>query len=266
MSEGLGLAGKTAIVTGGASNLGRAIAFELVREGARVVIVDVDRDQAARTAAEAGTLGGEVHVIGADLTDSARVRTAFSEIAERFETVDVLVNNVGWHHPAWFSDLSDQVIDRTVDLNLMTTIYCTRAVIPLMRANGGGSVVSMASDAAFGEMRASVYGAAKAGVIALSKGLAREFGRDNIRFNVVAAGLVLPPSGAAVGESSLWAGGAAEVMTEAARSDLLKGAPLKRHSTPEDVAAAVLVFASERLSRQLTGQVLSVSGGRHMPC
>lgn len=261
----LGLGGRPAIVTGGASNIGRAITLAMAREGATVFMIDYDEVQAERTLTAAETLAGEVVFVRGDLTDRADVDRAVARIVTMTPTIEVLVNNVGWSRPAWFGDIPIDEIDKAVDVNLMATIHVTRAVLPLIVAGGGGSVVSVASDAAFGELRSSVYGAAKGGVVAFTKGLAREYGRSAVRLNVVAPGLVVPPSADDVGERSLWAGGEEDVVDERARTDILKSVPLRRLTTPEDVASVVLFFASERMSRQVTGQVVSVSGGRAMP-
>jgi NAD(P)-dependent dehydrogenase (short-subunit alcohol dehydrogenase family) len=176
----------------------------------------------------------------------------------------VLVNNVGWSRPAWFADISVKEMDKAITLNLMSTIHATRAALPLM-VERGGSIVSVASDAAFGELKSSVYGAAKGGIISFMKNMALEYGRRGIRCNVVAPGLVLPPGPDDVGEGSLWAIGGSAVIDEKGRADILKTIPLRRLTTPEDIAGSILFLASDRLSAQVTGQVFSVSGGRQMP-
>lgn len=262
---GLGLSGTSVVVTGGASNIGRAIVLAAAAEGARVTIWDIDIDQAERTATEARRLTDEVGVIRCDTTDHQAVANAVTATIASRGTIDVLVNNVGWNRPAWFGAVELGEIEKALRVNLLAATYTTRAVLPTMEANRSGSVISIASDAAFGELRTSVYGAAKAGVVALMKALALEYGRKGIRFNVVAPGLVIPPGPEAVGKDSLWAVGDDEVIDEKGRTDVLKSLPLRRLTTPEDVAGSVLFFASNRLSRQLTGQVISVSGGKHMP-
>ena len=262
---GLDLEGKSVVVTGGASNIGRAIVLAMAAEGARVTLLDIDADQSHRTVQEARALSADVDVIRCDVTDLDAVGKAVADTVELRGGIDVLVNNVGWNRPAWFADVSFEEIDKALRINLLSALYCTRATLPTMAAAGGGSVVAVASDAAFGELRTSVYGAAKAGVVGLMKGLAHEYGRRNVRFNVVAPGLVLPPGPEAVGEHSLWSVGDGEVIDDKGRADILKSIPLRRLSTPDDVAGAVLFFASERLASQITGQVISVSGGKHMP-
>ena len=264
-ATGLGLAGASAIVTGGASNIGRAITLALAAEGAHVSMLDIDADQARRTAAEADGLTGTVTVVPCDTTEPAQVDAAVTTVVDRSQRIDVLVNNVGWSRPAWFADVTLEEMDKAVRVNLMSTIYCTRAVLSTMRAQGRGAIVSVASDAAFGELRSSVYGAAKGGVISFTKGLAREAGRDGVRLNVVAPGLVLPSGPEASRPDSLWSDGEDEVMDDRGRHDILRSIPLRRLTAPEDVAGSVLYLASHRLAAQVTGQVISVSGGRQMP-
>jgi len=265
VTTGLGLAGKSAVVTGGASNIGRAIALALAGEGAMVSILDIDREQGARTIAAASDLLGTVHLVPCDMCDAPAVSDAIAAVAADRGGIDTLVNNMGWSKPAWFADIDLADMQRAVDRNLMSTIYAARAALPIMAARGGGSIVSVASDAAFGELKSAVYGAAKGGVISFMKNIALEYGRSGVRCNVVAPGLVLPPGPEDIGESSLWAVGGEEVIDAKGRADILKTIPLRRLTTPIDVAGAILFLASDRLSAQVTGQVISVSGGRQMP-
>ena len=155
--------------------------------------------------------------------------------------------------------------EKEVQVNLWGMINCTRAVLDGMIGRSGGAVVSIASDAGrIGEFREGVYGACKAGVIALSKSLARENGRHNIRFNVVCPGTTLPAPGEDIGPTSLWASDEMKVwLQDDMRSRIGKAYPLRRVGTPADIAPAVLFLASEAASF-VTGQTLSVSGGYTM--
>lgn len=265
MAQGLCLEGKSVVVTGGASNIGRAIALAMVDEGADVTILDIDRAQGERTVAAAADLSGSIHLVTCDMCVAGQVDGAFAAVIAKRNHIDVLVNNMGWSRPAWFADISLEEIDFTITRNLSSTIYATRAALPALVANGGGSIVSIASDAAFGELKSSVYGATKGAILSFMKGIALEYGRKKIRCNVVAPGLVLPEDPDAVGEASLWAIGDKAVIDNKGREDILRTIPLRRLTTPDDVAGAVLFLASDRLSAQVTGQVISVSGGRHMP-
>lgn len=262
----LGLAGKTVIVTGGASNIGRAISLAFAREKARVVIADIDQRQGERVAAEAEAQGAEkVLVVPTDVTDMAAV-TRMVEIAESESgPIAVLVNNVGWTREQLFVEKSREEWEKEIQLNLWSMINCTRAVLDGMIARRYGSVVSIGSDAGrMGEYREGVYAACKAGVIALSKTLARENGRYGIRFNVVCPGAVIPEDDTEYGEYSLWREPEMNRwITPEVRERIAKAYPLRRTGTAEEVAIAVVFLASDAASF-ITGQTLSVSGGYTM--
>jgi len=263
----LGLAQARVVVTGGASNIGRGIVHAFAAEHARIVIADIDGDQAARVESEAISLGAaEVVVSIGDLVMDDAAQRAVGESVSRWGGVDVLVNNAGWSVPGFLVEDTDRARwQRLVEVNLFTAIACTQAAIPPMREGGGGSVVFVASDAAFGQIRQAVYGATKASVIALARTTAKEHGRHGIRSNVVCPGLVIPDGPAAVGSSSLWAVGQDAVFTDSQVDYLRKDTPLRRLTNAADVANTVLWFASNEAARQVTGQVISVSGGYTMP-
>jgi NAD(P)-dependent dehydrogenase (short-subunit alcohol dehydrogenase family) len=255
---------KVVVVTGGASNIGRGMVLAFADQGARVVLADVDRVQAERTAEEARGRGAQVALAIGDLAAEGGAARVCATAVEQFGGLDVLVNNLGWQRPSWFKDIDGDVIDRTIALNLRVTIEMCREALELMSERRSGSIVNISSDAAFGDVRQSVYGAVKAGIISLSKALAKEYGRAGVRVNVVAPGLVTPPGAEWVGSNSLWSGDD-PVFTERGLEAVLKAIPLGRMSEPGDIASAVLFFASDLAARQLTGQTISVSGGYAMP-
>lgn len=263
----LGLSDARVVVTGGASNIGRGIVHAFAAEHARIVIADIDANQADRVQAEAVELGAaEVVIAVEDLTVEGAAERAVSAASDRWGGLDVLINNAGWSVPGFLVEDTDRTRwQRLVEVNLFTAIACTQAAIPAMREAGGGSVVFIASDAAFGQIRQAVYGATKAAVLALARTTAREHGRHGIRSNVVCPGLVVPEGPEAVGESSLWAAGQDAVFNESQIDYLRKDTPLRRLTEAKDVADAVLWFASATAARQVTGQVISVSGGYTMP-
>lgn len=263
----LGLRGARVLVTGGASNIGRGIVHGFAAEGARLMICDVDGEQAAKVQAEALNRGAaEAEVAEQDLTTPGAGTRVVEQLAQRWGGIDALVNNAGWSAPGFLAEDTDRARwQRMVEVNLFSAIDCTQAAIPRMREAGRGSIVFIASDAAFGEIRQGVYGATKAGLIALARTVAKEHGRHGIRSNVVCPGLVLPESADAIGASSLWSVGRDSVFTEKQIESLVKGIPLRRLSTAEDIADAVVWVSSERSARQVTGQVFSVSGGYSMP-
>ncbi|MFJ9562843.1 SDR family NAD(P)-dependent oxidoreductase [Streptomyces fuscichromogenes] len=262
----LRLAGARVLVTGGASNIGRGIVHGFAAEGARVVICDIDAPQAEKVRTEALERGAaEAEVVVEDLTEETAARRAVARLAERWGGIDVLVNNAGWSVPGFIAEDTDRARwQRLVEVNLFSAIACTQAALEPMRAAGTGAVVFIASDAAFGEIRQGVYGATKAALLALARTVAKEHGRHGITSNVVCPGLVLPESPDAVGADSLWAVGRDAVFNDRQIESLRRTVPLGRLTTAEDVADAV-VWISSRAARQVTGQVLSVSGGYSMP-
>jgi NAD(P)-dependent dehydrogenase (short-subunit alcohol dehydrogenase family) len=258
----LGFAGRVVIVTGGASNIGRAISHEFAREGAVVAIFDRDRSMAERTAKEIEGEGGQTVVFELDLTDVDGTAAAAGAVEADLGPVAVLVNNVGWNGKAeFFLDLTPERWEQAYRLNMFPTFNATRAVLPKMVERRDGVVISISSDAAFGEFRMADYGAMKAGVLAFTRTIAKEYGRYGIRANAVCPGLVLPEADA-IGEGSLWQQDIG--MGERQVANIEAGIPLRRRSEAVDIAWTVLFLASSR-ARQLTGQVVSVSGGFHMP-
>lgn len=256
----LGLANAAAIVTGGGSNIGRGIVHALAAEGARVAIVDRDGARAEATAKEARERGAAfASVYPADLTDHAAANEAIGLAIAELGGVDLLVANVGANKPAFFLDTPPESWPELIDVNLMSCLHCTRAVLPRMIEQRRGAIVATASTAAFGEPRQGVYASAKAGVIAFIRTIALEYGRYGIRANAVAPGLVIPEPDA-IGAGSLWQDVSA-IMNDEQIDYVRRGTPLRRLSTAEDIANAVLFLASERASRQLTGQLITVAGG-----
>lgn len=261
----LGLAGKTVIVTGGGSNIGRAISLAFARERVNLVIADIDEVQASRTAASARELGSEALVVNTDVSDWDQVQAMAAKSLDAFGHIDVLINNVGWTVERVFLEKPRAEWEREIQVNLWGMINCTRAVLDPMVARGQGAIVSIGSDAGrMGEFREGVYAACKAGVIALTKTLAREVGKHGIRLNVVCPGTTMPQSDEEVGEASMWASSWGKAWnTPEIRARIAKAYPLRRVGRPEDVAGAVLFLASDAASF-ITGQTLSVSGGYTM--
>ena len=261
----LGLAGKTVIVTGGASNIGRAIALGFAREGSNVVIADIDEGQAQKVASQANGAGGggRTVVVRTDVTDHQDVEAMVGQASDQFGRIDVLVNNVGWVLDRLFLDQPRAEWEKEVNVNLWSVINCMRAVLPQMAENGYGRVVSISSEAGrMGEFREAVYSACKAGIIGLTKSLAREVGRYGITLNVVCPALTVPRSEEEISEQSIWKAGL-QVFTEEAQEKAKRLYALRRLGTAEDTANAVVFLASDAASF-ITGQTLSVSGGYTM--
>src|SRR6516225_2804901 len=226
----LGLADARVVVTGGASNIGRGIVHAFAAEGARVVISDIDGPQAEKVRAEAAQLGAaDVDVVIADLTKAGAAEAAVGAAQVAWGGLDVLVNNAGWSVPGFIATDTDRTKwQRTIEINLFSAISATQAAIPPMKEAGGGAILFIASDAAFGQIRQGVYGASKAAMVALARTTAREHGRHGIRSNVICPGLVMPDGPEAIGETSLWAVGQDEIFNQNQIDFMLKDTPLRR--------------------------------------
>jgi 2-hydroxycyclohexanecarboxyl-CoA dehydrogenase len=262
----LNLSGKSVIVTGGGSNIGRAISLGFAREGVHLTIAEIDEGQGEKVAAVAQKQGAaSAIVVPTDVTKWDSALAMIKEVESRLGRVDVLVNNVGWTHDRLFVEKERAEWEKEIQLNLWGMINCTRAVLDGMIARKSGAIVSLGSDAGrMGEFREAVYGACKAGVMALTKSVAREVGRHGIRLNVVCPGMTMPASDEDFGGLSMWAAETNRAWsTPDMQARIAKAYPLRRIGKPEDVAQAVVFLASDAASF-ITGQTLSVSGGYTM--
>lgn len=257
----LGLAGRSVLITGGASNIGRTLSLAFAQEGAQVTIADVDETQAERVRAEAPA--GRVSVRRTDVTDEQNVQATVAATLEEHGAIDVLVNCAGWTVDRLFRDKPREEWEREIAIDLWGFINCTRAVLDHMVEREYGRIVSIGSDAGrIGEWREAVYSGTKAGVIAMSKAIAKEVGKHGITLNVVCPGFT-PGRPEASGEGSIWAADQGQQFTEETLAKIARGYPLRRLGTPEDLVGPVLLLASDRAS-YVTGQTLSVSGGYTM--
>ena len=244
---------KVAIVTGAASGLGRGIALALAREGARVAVVDLNEVGAKETVEAIARAGGEAGAWRADISDRARIEAVVGEVIARWGTVHILVNNAGLDRVGPFVESPESDWDLILRVNLKGPIVCTRAVLDAMTKQGYGKIVNIASDAGrVGSTGEAVYSAAKGGIIAFTKTIAREMARHRINVNCICPG----PS-----DTPLFADVAAGNPKLA--ESLKRVIPFGRLGTPEDLAPAVVFFASDE-SGFVTGQTLSVSGGLTM--
>lgn len=261
----LNLAEARVVVTGGASNVGRGIVHGFAREGARIAICDIDEAQAEQVRDEALKLGAsDVLVIAGDLTLEDAGKNAVSRVVERWGGIEALVNNAGWSDAEFFAKDQDRKRwQKTVEINLFTAIGMTQAALEPMREAGKGSIVFISSDAANGEIRQGLYGMTKAGLIALTKTVAKEHGRHGIRSNAVCPGLVLPEGPEAVGSTSLWAADPDKVFNPKQIEKMKSSIPLGELTMAEDIANAVVWISSDKAA-QVTGQSLFVNGGYSM--
>ena len=260
----LELKGKSVIVTGGGSNIGRAIVLAFAAEGAHVTIGDIDTAQAEKTAGFATKLGAaSVQVLKTDVTNLEQVQAMFKAATDRHGRVDVLVNNVGWDNLMFFTQTTPEFWRKVIDINYVGVLNCTKTALDIMIRQNGGAIVSISSDASRqGEPREAVYGGVKAAINSFMKTIARENGRYGIRCNVVCPGVTIPESADEVGGSSMWTN-ADSMFTPEQLEKVTKALPLRKVGRPQDVANAVVFLASAKAGH-VTGQVLSVSGGYSM--
>jgi NAD(P)-dependent dehydrogenase (short-subunit alcohol dehydrogenase family) len=243
------LANRTAVISGGASprGIGFATARLFAAHGARVAILDIDGEGAQDAAAK---LGGEHMGLGCDVRDRASCLRAAEAVIAGFGKVDVLINNAGITQPLAFMDITDRNWDDVLDVNLRGVFLLSQAFVPYMRARKSGAVVctsSVSAQRGGGIFGGPHYSAAKAGVLGLAKAMARELAPDGIRVNCVTPGLI---------DTNITGG----KLKGERREEILKGIPLGRIGTPDDVAGAFLFLASD-LSAYITGAVIDVNGG-----
>jgi 2-hydroxycyclohexanecarboxyl-CoA dehydrogenase len=244
------LDGKTALITGGVSGIGKATAFEFARQGAKVLVADVNADGGTTTEAEARAADLSIEYLPLDLANLDSVEACAAAALERHERIDILVNAAGWDRIQPFLENSPDFIDRVLAINLRGPIGLTQKLVPAMAANGYGKIVNVASDAGrVGSLGETVYAAAKGGIIAFTKSLARETARYQITVNCVCPGPTDTPL--------------FHAQPDKLKVALEKAIPFRRIAQPQELADAILFFASPR-SDYITAQVLSVSGGLTM--
>ncbi|NMG30504.1 SDR family NAD(P)-dependent oxidoreductase [Aromatoleum evansii] len=249
MSNSLLLEGKVAMISGAASprGIGLATARMFARHGAKVAILDLDEKAAADAAA---SIGPEHRGYACNVADRDACQIAAGRAIADFGRIDILINNAGITQPVKTLEIDPASWDRILDVNLRGVLYLSQAVIPQMKKQGGGSVVSMSSVSAQrggGILGGPHYSAAKAGVLGLAKAMAREFGPDNIRFNCVTPGLI---------DTDITSG----KLDDAKKAEIAATIPLNRLGKADEIAGAYLFLASE-LSGYITGAVIDVNGG-----
>jgi NAD(P)-dependent dehydrogenase (short-subunit alcohol dehydrogenase family) len=248
----MGISGRNAIVTGGASGIGRAIAVQIARDGADVAILDVDAARAETVAGEVRALGRRALAVEGDVSSGPSVQAAVARVHDALGPVRVLVGCAGIANFVSFLDMEEAAWDRMIAVHLKGAFHCARAVLPDMVAARWGRIVLVASVAGLngGGPWLSHYSAAKAGIIGLAKALALEFGPVGITVNALAPGLIDTPLLDRSG------------MPEAVRRTVVERTPVQRIGMPEDIAAACAFLVSEEAGF-FTGQVVSPNGGAH---
>lgn len=244
------LSGKVALVTGAAQGIGKAIALLLARNGADVVVSDINLDKAQETANEIQGIGRRSVAIKVNVADLKDVERMVKAIVEQFGRIDILVNNAGITRDRLILRMTEEDWDAVLDVNLKGTFNCTKAVIRHMSKQKSGKIVSIASvTGEMGNPGQANYAASKAGVIGFTKTIAREFAGRGINVNAIAPGYIQTPM--------------TDAVPEKAKEELKRMIPMERLGKPEDVAQAVLFLVSEN-SSYITGQVLNVNGGIYM--
>lgn len=243
----MSLDNKIALVTGGASGIGRETVLELARCGALVVCADLNEKAGNELAAEARRLNLGVEYVPVDMADRNSVRRCAAQVLAQHPRIDILVNAAGWNDIQPFIENAPEYMDRVVAINLSGPLHLTQALLPAMMAAGGGKIVNVSSDAGrVGSSGETTYAAAKGGLIAFTKSLAREVARYSINVNCVCPGPTDTPM--------------LQSRPDKLKEAFLRAIPFKRFAKPKEIADAIVFFASPN-SDYVTGQVISVSGG-----
>lgn len=238
------LANKVAIITGGAGGIGLAAVKRFLEEGAKVAIVDYDKQQGEKMEAE---LGENVAFFAVDVSKLADVKEMVEQVVDLFGKIDILINNAGITRDATLVKMSEEDFEKVIQINLNGVYYCTQAVAPHMIAQGSGKIISTSSvSGVYGNFGQTNYAATKAAIIGMTKTWAKELGRKGINVNAVAPGFTATPM--------------VEKMPEKVLQQMEGITSLQRLGKPEDIANAYLFLASDEAS-YITGHVLQVDGG-----
>jgi len=241
---------KMAIISGGAIGLGRAISLGFGQEGAAVYICDIDEGRATETASEITAQGGRATALKIDVSHRLEIDSAVKEVIKREHKIDILVNNVGWADTLPFLETDEKGWHRVIDMNLICTMNFCQAVLPHMMERKYGRIVNITSIAGRQARPLAVaYGAAKAGIISITKSLAVAMAPYNIRINCVAPGVMDTPL--------------LKKLSAEHWQPILEQVALRRPAQPEEVARGVLFLASDDVS-YIVGQTLTVDGGNSM--
>jgi 3-oxoacyl-[acyl-carrier protein] reductase len=246
----MSLNGKIALVTGAAQGIGRDIALALATDGADVAICDVNLEAAQKTAADIEALGRKSLALKANVAASADVTAMVDQIVEKFGRIDILVNNAGITRDGLILRMKEEDWDLVLSINLKGAFLCTKSALKYMTKQRGGTIINIASIVgAMGNAGQANYVASKAGLIGLTKTIAREYANRGITANAVAPGFI---------ETAM-----TQALSENVRTELAKQIPMGKLGTPADVANAVRFLASPWAS-YISGQVIHVNGGMYM--
>ena len=238
---------KVALVTGGARGIGRAICRSLANDGFKIAINYNNSEKYAQSLKDELSQITDAEIFRCDVSDADAVRKMFSEVSRKLGNVDVLVNNAGVAEQVLFTDITDEMWQRMINTNLSSAFYCSREALKNMINEKNGVIINIAS--MWGEVGASMevhYSTAKAGLIGMTKALAKEVGLSGVRVNAISPGVVLTDM--------------MNTFSEEDKEALKEETPLNALGTPEDIADAVSFLVSDK-AKFITGQVLSVNGG-----
>lgn len=244
------LTGKVALVTGAAQGIGKAVALLLARNGADLVVSDINLEKAQETAKEIQAIGRKALAVKVDVANLRDVERMVQAVLEQLHQIDILVNNAGITRDKLILRMTEEDWDAVLDVNLKGTFNCTKVVIRHMSKQKSGKIVNIASVVGeMGNAGQANYSASKAGVIGFTKTIAREFAQRGINVNSIAPGYVETPM--------------TNALPEKVKEELKRMIPMERLGRPEDIAEAVLFLVSAS-SNYITGQVLNVNGGIYM--
>ena len=242
--------GQVAVVTGAGRGIGKAIAERLASKGAKVVIADLNQQDAEEVAKELSEKGTEARAVAVDVSSSGSVKAMFEEVVNVFGGIDILINNAGITRDTLVLRMKEEDWDAVINVNLKSVFLCSKEAIRLMAKKRYGRIVNIASVVAFmGNPGQANYSASKAGIVGLTKTLAREYASRGITVNAVAPGFI---------QTAM-----TEKLPENVKEEMLKSIPLGRFGTVQDVANAV-EFLSSPESGYITGHVIHVNGGMYM--
>lgn len=239
-----------AFITGAAQGIGKSIAVGMAKEGANIAVADTDFEKAEATAREIEVLGVKCRAIKLNVSEQSEVRSAFEMFTEEFGRLDILVNNAGITRDALVLRMKEEDWNAVLDVNLKGTFLCSKEAIKLMAKQHYGKIINISSVVAFTGNPGQVnYSASKAGIVGLTKTIAKEYAIRGIRANAVAPGFI---------QTAM-----TEAMPEKIKEEMKRSIPLGQLGTTEDVADAVIFLAS-KAADYITGQVLHINGGMYM--